>query len=66
MEKLVYTQGDICHEQPCNKWMQLWNAFKDELEKLPVWAQRILYDDLKTAVQNRITVMHKTAEKTKF
>ena len=66
MEKIAFTQDGIFQAQSCNKWMQLWYAFKDEIEKLPKWAQRILFDDIKTAVQNRIAVIQKTGEKPKF
>jgi nitrogen fixation-related uncharacterized protein len=44
------------------KWMHLWSMFKEQFSDLPKWAQDILFEDINTAVQNRLKIM-KRAQK---
>jgi hypothetical protein len=40
------------------KWTQVFDDVKSQIMVLPDWAQGILMEDISTALQNRINVMH--------
>ena len=40
------------------KWIQVFDDVKSQISGLPDWAQGILMEDISTALQNRINVMH--------
>jgi hypothetical protein len=40
------------------KWIQVFDDVKSQIMVLPDWAQGILMEDISTALQNRIDVMH--------
>jgi hypothetical protein len=49
-KKLTATRG---------KWIQAFDEAKNQIMELPDWAQGILVEDITTALQSRISVMHK-------
>jgi hypothetical protein len=42
------------------KWMQMWDSVEEQFTSLPIWVQNMLFDDITTAIQNRIAVMSGT------
>jgi hypothetical protein len=40
------------------KWIQVFDDVKSQIIGLPDWAQGILMEDIRSALQNRIIVMH--------
>lgn len=42
------------------KWMKIWEQNKSRLSKLPLEIQKIILDDINTAVKNRISAMERT------
>jgi hypothetical protein len=40
------------------QWMQVFDELKMQIMDLPDWAQGILMQDISSALQNRIVVMH--------
>ena len=57
------TQGKEQHDALRKQWMQMWCTVEGQFANLPTWAQSVLFDDINTAVQNRIAVMQKIQEK---
>ncbi len=39
------------------KWMHIWFRYEKQFADLPKWAQEILWKDIDTAVENRVSVM---------
>jgi len=55
---------EISHKENINdktqqEWMNIWSSFKDQFSVLPSYAQEILFDDINTAVQNRLVVLQR-------
>ncbi len=63
MEKIGETQGKEQQETLRKQWMQMWHTVETQFVNLPAWAQSVLFDDINTAVQNRIAVMQKIQAK---
>jgi len=59
MEKIGETHGKEQQDALRKQWMQMWCTVADQFADLPEWAQSILFDDINTAVYNRIAVMQK-------
>ncbi len=38
-------------------WLKIWEKIGVRLLQLPKWMQKILLDDINTAINNRLTVM---------
>jgi hypothetical protein len=43
------------------KWIQIYSVNEADFSALPVWAQDILLEDIKTALQNRIVVIQRAS-----
>ncbi len=59
MEKIGETQGKEQQDALRKQWMQMWCTVEGQFANLPAWAQNVLFDDITTAVQNRIAVMQR-------
>jgi hypothetical protein len=55
----ISTKENI-NDKTQQKWMNIWSSFKEQFSVLPSYAQDILFDDINTAVQNRLVVMQRT------
>jgi hypothetical protein len=47
------------------QWMQVFDEVKMQIMGLPDWAQGILMEDISSALQNRIVVMHEAYKNSK-
>jgi hypothetical protein len=47
------------------QWMQVFDEVKMQIMELPDWAQGILMEDISSALQNRIIVMHEANQNSK-
>jgi hypothetical protein len=48
---------------PYQQWLQTWKEFEQDFSELPDWTQKIIIQDIKTALENRITAMKRAKQK---
>lgn len=39
------------------KWMQMWERLGERILTLPKWMQNIVFEDVNTAIKNRLAIM---------
>jgi len=39
------------------KWVEIWERIGNRILKLPEWMQKIVLDDINTAIENRVAIM---------
>lgn len=44
-------------KQAKKKWVEIWEKIRNRILKLPEWMQKILIDDINTAIENRVAIM---------